>query len=89
MSFFSKLFGTDKSQNEVALNENASRSESAVSLQNQKNDDEIVAVIMAALMNMLEDSFTGELRIKSIRRTGRRSPVWNIAGRDEYIVSKL
>ncbi len=89
MSLLAKLFGTDKSQNEAKLNENASRSESAVSLQNQKNDGEIVAVIMAALMNMLEDSFTGELRIKSIRHTGRRSPVWNIAGRDEYIVSKL
>ena len=89
MSFFSKLFGTDKSQNEVVLNENASRSESAVSLQNQKNNGEIVAVIMAALMNMFDASSTGELRIKSIRRTGRRSPVWNISGRDEYIVSKL
>jgi hypothetical protein len=88
MSFFSKLFGTDKSQNEAVLNENTSRNESAVSLQNQ-NDGEIVAVIMAALMNILSDSSTGELRIKSIRRTDRRSPVWNIAGRDEYIVSKL
>ena len=88
MSFFSKLFGTDKSQNEAVLNENTSRNESAVSLQNQ-NDGEIVAVIMAALMNILSDSSTGELIIKSIRRTNRRSPVWNIAGRDEYIVSKL
>ncbi|NLE26490.1 MAG: hypothetical protein GX625_14325 [Clostridiaceae bacterium] len=89
MSLFAKLFGTDKSQNEAALNDNTSKSESAVSLQNQKNNGEIVAAIMAALMNVLEDSAAGELRIKSIRRTGRKSPVWNIAGRDEYIVSKL
>lgn len=88
MSFLSKLFGTDKSQNEAALSENRSRSESAASLQNQ-NDSEIVAVIMAALMDILSGTYPGELRIKSIRRTDRRSPVWNIAGRDEYIVSKL
>ena len=88
MSFFTKLFGTDKSQNE-AMNENPSRSESAVSLQKQNNDGEIVAAIMAAIMNILSDNSTGELRIKSIRRTSRRSPVWNTAGRDEYIISKL
>ena len=48
-----------------------------------------VAVIMAALMNMLDHKSTGELKIKSIRRTDRRSPVWNVAGRDEYIAAKL
>lgn len=89
MSFFTKLFGTDKSQNEAMLNKNSSRSESAVSLQEQNNDGEIVAAIMAALMNILSDGSTGELRIKSIRRTNRMSPVWNTAGRDEYIISKL
>ena len=88
MSFFSKLFGTDKSQNGAASSENISRSESAVTLQYRGKDSEIVAVIMAALMNILDGS-TGELRIKSIRRTNRRSPVWNIAGRDEYLASKL
>ena len=46
MSFFTKLFGTDKSQNGAELNENASRSESAVSLQEQNNDGEIVAAIV-------------------------------------------
>ncbi|MGI6085036.1 MAG: OadG family protein [Acetivibrionales bacterium] len=89
MSFFSKLFGADKSQEEAKSNVNASRSESAVSLRNRNNEGEIVAVIMAALMNMLSDSSAGELRIKSIRRTDRRSPVWNVAGRNEYIASKL
>lgn len=89
MSLFSKFFGTDKSQDEANSNSNASRSESAVSLQVQNNEGEIVAVIMAALMNMLSESSTGELRIKSIRRIDRRSPVWNIAGRNEYIASKL
>ncbi|HHU90682.1 MAG TPA: hypothetical protein GXZ22_06460 [Clostridiaceae bacterium] len=89
MSFFSKIFGTEKSQNIASLNENPSRSESAVSFQYQGIDNEIVAVIMAALMNMLDHKSTGELKIKSIRRTDRRSPVWNVAGRDEYIAAKL
>jgi len=88
MSFFSKLFGADKPRIDTGSNENISRSESAVSIQYQGMDNEIVAVIMAALMNILDGS-TGELRIKSIRRTNRRSPVWNIAGRDEYMASKL
>jgi len=88
MSFLTKLFGTDKSQKDTESNENISRIESAVSLQDQGIDGEIVAVIMAALMNILDGS-SGELRIKSIRRTNRKSPVWNIAGREEYIASKL
>lgn len=88
MSLFAKLFGSDKAQKETASN--ASKSESAVSLHVQKEDDgEIVAVIMAALMNMLSGESNGGLRIKSIRRVGRSSPVWNVAGRDEYIASKL
>lgn len=89
MSLFAKLFGTDKTQKETATN--VSRSESAVSIHEQKkeNDQEIVAVIMAALMNMLSGESNGSLKIKSIRRIGRSSPVWNVAGRDEYIASKL
>ena len=90
MSFFSRLFGADKSQPETNT---ASRNESAVSLhttdRNVDNHEEIVASIMAALMNILSEENNGELRIKSIRRVGRNSPVWNIAGRDEYIASKI
>jgi hypothetical protein len=91
MSFFSKLFGNDKAQDDT-INENVSRSESAASLQEKqdiKDDGELVAVIMAAIINMLSADAVSDLRIRSIRRIGRISPVWNTAGRDEYIASKL
>lgn len=92
MSLFSKIFGSDKSQDDSLINENESRTESAVALQeNQdiKNDGELVAVIMAALLSMFSRNVQSDLQIKSIRRIGRRSPVWNLAGRDEYIASKF
>lgn len=93
MSLFSKLFGADKSQNNNLPNEMASKAESAAALQDKnqdmKDNGELVAVIMAALMNMLSKEAASELSIKSIRRIGRNSPVWNVAGREEYITSKL
>ncbi len=87
MSLFNKLFGSDKTKNEPTPN--VSRSESAVSFQNNVDEGEIVAAIMAALMNIFSVESDGGLHIKSIRRIGRSSPVWNVAGRDEYIATKL
>ncbi len=92
MSLFSKLFGSDKSQTENAIKENPSKIESAVAVQSNENaqdDGELVAVIMAALMNMLSGDAVSDLQIKSIRRIGRHSPIWNAAGRDEYIASRI
>lgn len=88
MSLFGKLFGSGKTNNDTSVSN--AENESAVSLNdNKKADDrEIVAVIMAALMNMMDRPSSG-LYIKSIRRSGRNSPVWNLAGRDEYLASKL
>ncbi len=88
MSLFSRLFGTSNSEQE---NNDITKNESAVSMLDTQgaNDSQIVAVIMAALMNILSTENNGELRIKSIRRTGRRSPVWNVAGSNQYIESKL
>lgn len=70
-----------------------SRSESAAALPDSEDtkapSPEIVAVIMAAVLSMMSVRNLGDLQIKSIRRIGRHSPVWNTAGRDEYITSKL
>lgn len=92
MSLVSKLFGSKKSNH----NENSSRNESAASLYNNTvnnnvndNNEEIVAAIMAALVSFMGANAVSDLKIKSIRRLGRTSPVWNIAGRDEYLASKL
>ena len=92
MSLFSKLFGSSKPQTENAMNDDLSKTESAVAIHDShdtKDDGELVAVIMAALMDMLSGDAVSDLRIKSIRRIGRNSPIWNTAGRDEYIASKL
>lgn len=93
MSLFKKIFGTDKSRKDDQK-ESLSRVESAVSLQEDnssllKDNNEIVAAIMAAIMNMLSSDAVSDLKIKTIRRINRNSPQWNIAGRDEYIASKL
>ncbi|MGI6050842.1 MAG: OadG family protein [Acetivibrionales bacterium] len=87
MSLFSKLFRTSNAEQE---NKDITKTESAASVVDTPgaDDGQIVAAIMAALMNILSET-KGELRIKSIRRTGRNTPVWNLAGNDQYIASKL
>lgn len=88
MSFFARLFGLPNTQQDSG---NFTINECAASTldPNNPNNTEIVAVITAALMNILSEENNGQLRIKSIRRTGRSSPVWNLAGRSQYIESKL
>lgn len=88
MSVFARLFGLEKENKEIQTS--IARDENAVSVNTQGPDDcEIVAAIMGALMSMLSVRSIDDLHIKSIRRLGRNSPVWNLAGRDEYIASKL
>lgn len=47
---------------------------------------ELIAVIMTALsVAMGQEGF----RLRSIRRTGRKTPAWNLSGRDEYLATRL
>jgi hypothetical protein len=51
-------------------------------------DDDIVAVVIAAIKCMgVREGYRPV--IKSIKRTGQNSPVWNTAGRLERIQGKL
>lgn len=52
------------------------------------DNTEIIAVISAAIMACMQDSGTG-LRVRSIRRIGHTTPIWNVAGRNEQILSKI
>lgn len=52
------------------------------------DDTEIIAVISAAIAAYMQGSGTG-LRVKSIRRIGHTTPVWNVTGRNEQILSKI
>lgn len=51
-------------------------------------DTEIAAVITAAIMACMQDSGSG-LKVRSIRRIGHNTPIWNVAGRNEYILSRM
>lgn len=52
------------------------------------NDTEIIAVITAAVMACMQNSNSG-IRVNSIRRVGHNTPIWNVAGRNEQVYSKI
>lgn len=52
------------------------------------DDTEIIAVITAAIMACMQGSGTG-LRVRSIRRIGHTTPIWNVTGRNEQVLSKI
>ena len=54
-----------------------------------ETNDELIAVLTAAVMASLQTQPHCELRVTSFRRIGQTAPVWNTAGRSEYIASKL
>lgn len=55
---------------------------------NAQDDEEIVAVLTAAIAASLNTS-TYNLKIKSFRRIGNNSPAWNKAGLSETINSRF
>jgi glutaconyl-CoA/methylmalonyl-CoA decarboxylase subunit delta len=53
---------------------------------NDLYDEELVAVLTAAVLSYMKDKTTdSKIRIKSYRRIPQTSPVWNITGRIEQI----
>ncbi len=52
------------------------------------DDKELIAVIAAAIASSLNTSVSN-LKIKSLKRIGNNSPVWNKAGVNEMINSRL
>lgn len=53
-----------------------------------EDEDELIAVLTAAIAASLNQS-TYNLKIKSFRRIGQTSPVWNTVSRKEQIENKL
>jgi len=51
--------------------------------------DELVAVLTAAVMASINTHPGYSIRLKSFRRIPQTTPVWNIAGRNEYLAGKL
>jgi len=52
-------------------------------------DNELVAVLSAAIMASMKGQHVYNFRIKSFRRLPQGTPVWNRTGRMEYISNKL
>lgn len=69
-------------QEPIKANENLQVADTKV------NDEELVAVIAAAIAASLGVSIP-EINIKSIRRVEQRTPAWSSAGRQEQIFNKL
>ncbi len=51
-------------------------------------DPELLAVISAAIAASMQSANTGYM-VRSIKRIGHTTPIWNVAGRNEYILSRL
>jgi len=51
-------------------------------------DPELLAVIAAAAAACMQNTNTG-YTVRSIKRIGHTTPIWNVAGRNEYILSRL
>lgn len=49
---------------------------------------ELIAVITAAIAACMDSPSAG-IKVRSIKRIGHTTPIWNVAGRNEYILSKL
>lgn len=54
----------------------------------QEDDEELIAVITAAIAASLNRS-THTVVVKSVRRTDNKGSIWNLAGRYDYISNKL
>lgn len=53
------------------------------------SNDELVAVLTAAVLSSLRRPPECKIRVKSFRRIPQTSPIWNLRGRSEYLSGKL
>lgn len=52
-------------------------------------NNEIIAVLTAAVLAVSKSRPDYKLKVKSFRRIPQTSPIWNVAGREEQISGKL
>jgi len=53
------------------------------------SDNELIAVITAAITASLNDSFENGFRVKSFRRIPQSNSLWNTVARNEQVLGKL
>jgi len=76
--------GNDSEESDGSVSESTT---SNITQSGDENNESIIAAIMAAI-SIVMGSISG-FKITSIRRTGRNTPSWNRAGRNEYHSSRL
>jgi len=89
MSFLSRLFGSGNGNPENQADISGSESAAAMYEPGNEISEELAAAITAVILCAVEPGASNGIRIRSIRRVGVNAPVWNIAGRQTYISSKL
>ncbi len=95
IKLYSGIIGRGGKRGKETEKETTTEPQQGISLSDNAIEDsyiadntEIIAVITAAIMACMQDSGTG-LRVRSIRRIGHTTPIWNVAGRNEQILSKI
>lgn len=81
------IFSKEKKE-EISTAENVVQTPVVSTIEQEQDDDELVAVIAAAIAASLGTS-TYNLKIASIKRTGEGSPIWNRAGKQQIINKSL
>lgn len=66
-----------------------SASQSPVAEASRQSDDELIAVLTAALYSYCGAETASRLKIRNYRRIPLASPVWNASGRKEQLAGKL
>ena len=89
MALFSRLFGSNKGDTGDLELIFGSESAAAKHEPGAEINEEVAAVIMAAILSTMDPGATNGLRIRSIKRVGVNAPIWCVAGRQTYISSKL
>jgi sodium pump decarboxylase gamma subunit len=80
---FSKLFNNKKEAKEIE-----SSAQTPIKEEPHK-DEELIAVLSAAVSAISERAPDVNFKIKSYRKVTKGTPVWNKAGRTEYLINKL
>lgn len=88
LMLFKVVFYKDPSKQTVSVDTAESVEPAAEIMENTTDEEELVAVLTAAVAASLNTS-TYNLRIKSYRRTDNKMPAWNKAGVTETINNRF
>lgn len=86
-SFFGKK-SSSKETNSFCVNNNL-REQSINNSDNDLSNKELIAVISAAVVAVMESRPESKIKVRSIKRLPQVSPIWNALGRVEQISGKL